>query len=49
LALHAGLDVSIFTVMLLAAIVLGAGTDYAVFSSAATTKAVGKASRATIM
>ena len=31
LAVHAGLDVSIFSVMLLAAIVLGAGTDYAVF------------------
>ncbi|HEY6577080.1 MAG TPA: MMPL family transporter, partial [Mycobacterium sp.] len=31
LGLHAGLDVSIFSVMLLAAIVLGAGTDYAVF------------------
>ena len=31
LALHARLDVSIFSVMLLAAIVLGAGTDYAVF------------------
>jgi RND superfamily putative drug exporter len=31
LGMHAGLDVSIFSVMLLAAIVLGAGTDYAVF------------------
>jgi putative drug exporter of the RND superfamily len=31
LAVHAGLEVSIFSVMLLAAIVLGAGTDYAVF------------------
>ncbi len=29
--MHGGLDVSIFSVMLLAAIVLGAGTDYAVF------------------
>jgi RND superfamily putative drug exporter len=31
LALHTNLDVSIFSVMLLAAILLGAGTDYAVF------------------
>ncbi len=31
LGMHAGLDISIFSVMLLAAIVLGAGTDYAVF------------------
>ena len=31
LGMHAGLDVSVFSVMLLAAIVLGAGTDYAVF------------------
>jgi RND superfamily putative drug exporter len=31
LGMHADLDVSIFSVMLLAAIVLGAGTDYAVF------------------
>jgi RND superfamily putative drug exporter len=31
LALHTNLDVSIFSVMLLAAILLGAGTDYGVF------------------
>jgi putative drug exporter of the RND superfamily len=31
LALHANIDVSIFSVMLLAAVLLGAGTDYAVF------------------
>ena len=31
LALHAGLDVSIFSVMLLAALILGGGTDYAIF------------------
>ena len=31
LGMHAGVDVSVFSVMLLAAIVLGAGTDYAVF------------------
>jgi putative drug exporter of the RND superfamily len=31
LGMHAGLDVSVFSAMLLAAIVLGAGTDYAVF------------------
>jgi putative drug exporter of the RND superfamily len=31
LALHAHIDVSLFSVMLLAAILLGAGTDYAVF------------------
>lgn len=31
LALHAGLEVSIFSVMLLAALILGGGTDYAIF------------------
>ena len=31
LATHAGLEVSIFTVMLLAALILGGGTDYAIF------------------
>jgi RND superfamily putative drug exporter len=31
LGLHAGLDVSIFSVMLLAALILGGGTDYAIF------------------
>jgi RND superfamily putative drug exporter len=31
LATHAGLDVSVFSVMLLAALILGAGTDYAIF------------------
>ncbi|HYB38357.1 MAG TPA: RND family transporter [Mycobacterium sp.] len=31
LALHAGLDVSIFSIMLLAALILGGGTDYAIF------------------
>lgn len=31
LGVYAGLDVSIFTVMLLAALILGGGTDYAIF------------------
>lgn len=31
LGAHAGLDVSIFSVMLLAALILGGGTDYAIF------------------